>query len=127
MKSARKNLDEAGIREKLSMLEMWRASGLSMTAWAQGQGLDVAVLMAAAGYEGRWRRKLAGQPIVRKRSGSGSGFARVKKVANEASVSKPESSSETVRLEIAGVVMHWPESRGVELARWLQSLKAAGA
>ena len=49
MKSARKNLDEAGIREKLSMLERWRASGLSMTAWAQGQGLDVAVLMAAAG------------------------------------------------------------------------------
>ena len=125
MKSARKSLDEAQIREKLSMLERWRASGVSMTAWAQGQGLDVAVLMAAAGYEGRWRRKLAGQPIVRK--GSGSGFARVKKVANEASVSKPESSSETVRLEIAGVVMHWPVSRGVELARWLQSLKAAGA
>ncbi len=127
MKSARKNLDEAGIREKLSMLEMWRASGLSMAAWVQGQGLDARALMGALAYEGRWRRKLAGQPIVRKRSGSGSGFARVKKVANEASVSKPEISSETVHLEVAGVVMHWPVSRGVELARWLQSLKAAGA
>jgi hypothetical protein len=41
MKSARNNLHEAGIREKLSMLERWRASGLLMTAWAQGQGLDV--------------------------------------------------------------------------------------
>ncbi len=122
MKSARKNLDEAGIREKLSMLEMWRASVLSMTAWAQGQGLDVAVLMAAAGYEGRWRRKLAGQPIVRK--GAGSGFAPVKKVADPVAAGKSEISSETVRLEVAGVVMHWPVSRGAELAQWLQSLKA---
>ena len=124
MKSARKSLDEAQIREKLSMLERWRASGLSMTAWAQGQGLDAGSLMGAVAYEGRWRRKLAGQPIVRK--GSGSGFARVRK-APEVVASKPETSSETVRLEIAGVVMHWPVSRGVELARWLQSLKAAGA
>jgi hypothetical protein len=124
MKSRSKKLSEAQIREKLSMLERWRASGVSMTAWAQGQGLDVAVLMAAAGYEGRWRRKLAGQPIVCK--GARSGFVRVKK-APEVAAGKSEISCETVRLEVAGVVMHWPVSRGAELAQWLQSLKAAGA
>jgi hypothetical protein len=124
MRSARKNLDEAEIREKLSMLERWRASGLSMTAWAQGQGLDAGALMGAVAYEGRWRRKLAGLPIVRK--GAGSGFARVKK-APEVVARKPEISSETVRMECAGVVMYWPLSRGVELAQWLQSLKAVSA
>ncbi|MEY2730863.1 MAG: hypothetical protein RL584_1989 [Pseudomonadota bacterium] len=122
MKSRGKNLSEAQIREKLALVDRWRASGVSMTAWAQGQGLDVAVLRAAAGYEGRWRRKLAGRPIVR--TGAGSGFAPVKKVADAVAVGKPEISSEAVRLECAGVVMYWPLSRGVELAQWLQSLKA---
>ena len=50
------------IREKLALVDRWQASG---------------VLIAAAGYEERCRRKLAGQPIVRK--GAGSGIARVKK------------------------------------------------
>ena len=49
------------------------------------------------------------------------------KKAPEVVASKPEISFETVRLEVAGVVMRWPVSRRVELARWLQSLKAAGA
>jgi hypothetical protein len=50
-------------------------------------------------------------------------FARVKKVAKEVISGKPEISSETVRIECAGVVMHWPVSRGAELAQWLHSLK----
>ncbi len=79
-------------------------------------------------YQGRWRAKPSGQAVNSKTKASkAQGFARARKVANEEIAGKPEISSETVRLEVAGVVMCWPLSRGVELARWLQSLKAAGA
>jgi hypothetical protein len=99
-----------------------------MTAWAQGQGLDAGALMGAVAYQGRWRAKLSGQAVNSKTKASkAQGFARARKVANEEIAGKPEISSETVRLEVAWVVMYWPLSRGVELARWLQSLKAAGA
>ena len=128
MRSLGQRLSEVQIRERLALVDRWRESGLSMTAWAQGQGLDAGALMGAVAYEGRWRAKLSGQAVNSETKASkAQGFARAKKVANEVIAGKPEISSETVRLEVAGVVMHWPLSRGAELAQWLQSLKAAGA
>ena len=125
MRSLGQRLSEAQIRERLALVDRWRESGLSMRAWAQGQGLDAGALMGAVAYEGRWRAKLSGQALNSKTKAQG--FACAKKVANEVIAGKPEISSETVRLEVAGVVMYWPLSRGMELAQWLQSLKAAGA
>ena len=55
------------------------------------------------------------------------GFAPVTRLADPVAVGKLDMLSETVRMECAGVVMYWPLSGGVELARWLQTLKAAGA
>ena len=55
------------------------------------------------------------------------GFAPVTRLADPVAVGELDLLSETVRMECAGVVMYWPVSRGVELAQWLQSLKAAGA
>ena len=55
------------------------------------------------------------------------GFAPVTRLADQLAVGKPDILGDTVRMECAGVVMYWPLSRGMELAQWLQSLKAAGA
>ena len=121
MKPERKRLGEAEIREKLLMLDRWRASGLSMTAWAQGQGLDAGALMGAVAYEGRWRARLAGQSLPAKVKVEG--FAAVRKVSDQRGAVRSTGVHETVRIECAGVVMHWPVSRGAELAQWLHSLK----
>ena len=91
----------------------------------QGQGLEAAVLIGAVAYEGRWRAKLSGQAVKPKVKVQG--FAPVTRLADQVAVGKPDILSETVCMECAGMVMHWPVSRGAELARWLQSLKAAGA
>ena len=118
MRSLGQRLSEVQIRERLALVDRWRESGLSMTAWAQGQGLDAGALMGAVTYEGRWRAKLSGQAVNSKiKASKAQGFARAKKVANEVIAGKPEISFETVRLEVPGVVMSWPLSRGVELAR----------
>lgn len=128
MSATGQRLSEGQIRERLDLVSRWRESGLSMTAWAQGQGLDAGALMGAVAYEGRWRAKLAGQAVNSKTKVSkAQGFARVKRAAEEVAVLKDAFSGETVRMECAGVVMYWPLSRGMELAQWLQSLKAAGA
>ena len=115
-------MGEVQIREKLALVDRWRESGLTIKEWAQGQGLELGVLIGAVAYESRWRAKLAGQAV--KPKAKVQNFAPVKKAADAVAVGKPEISSETVRLEVAGVVMHWPVSRGAELAQWLQSLKA---
>lgn len=125
MRSLGQRLGEVQIREKLALVERWRESGLTIKEWAQGQGLELGVLIGAVAYESRWRAKLAGQAV--KPKAKVQNFALVKKVTDAVAAGKSEISSETVRLEVAGVVMHWPVSRGAELARWLQSLKAAGA
>lgn len=118
-------LGEAQIRERLDLVDRWRGSGLSMRVWAQGQGLEAGVLIGAVAYESRWRAKLAGQAVKPKVKVQG--FAPVTRLADQVAVGGPGILSETVRMECVGVVMYWPVSRGVELAQWLQSLKAAGA
>lgn len=125
MSALRQRLSEGQIRERLAVVERWRGSGLSMRVWAQGQGLEVGVLIGAVAYEARWRAKLLGQAV--KPKAKVQGFARVTRLADQVAVGKPDMLSEAVRLEVGGVVMHWPVSRGMELARWLQSLKAAGS
>ncbi|MFN9708282.1 MAG: hypothetical protein ACK541_01945 [Burkholderiales bacterium] len=54
MKAWRIKLSEEAIRQRLEMLERWKASGLPKKAWAQAQGVDMAVLVSASGYEARW-------------------------------------------------------------------------
>ena len=51
-------LGEAQIRERLDLVDRWRGSGLSMRVWAQGQGLEVGVLIGVVAYESCWRAKL---------------------------------------------------------------------
>ncbi len=60
MRSLGHRLGEVQIRERLDLVDRWLESGLSMTAWAQGQGLDAGALMGAVAYEGRWPAKLNG-------------------------------------------------------------------
>jgi hypothetical protein len=64
MRSPREHLGEVEARGKLSMPARWRESGLPMTARAKGRGMGLAVaVLMAAGYDGRWRGKVAWQPI----------------------------------------------------------------
>ena len=123
MSASGQRLSEVQIRERLDLVDRWRESGLPMRVWAQGQGLEAGALIGAVAHERRWRAKLAGQALKPKVQG----FAPVTRLAAEVAVGKPDMLSEAVRMECAGVVMYWPLSRGVELARWLHSLKAAGA
>ena len=123
MSASGQRLSEGQIRERLDLVDRWRASGLPIRVWAQGQGLEAEVLIGAVVYEGRWRAKLAGQTV--KPKDKVQGFAPITRLADQGAVGKLDMLSETVRMECAGVVMYWPLSRGVELARWLQSLKAA--
>ena len=125
MSASGQRLIEAQIRERLDLVDRWRESGLPMRVWAQGQGLDAGVLIGAVAYEGRWRARLLGQAVKPKVKAQG--FAPVTRLADQLAVGKPDILSDTVRMECAGVVMYWPLSRGAELARWLHSLKAAGA
>jgi hypothetical protein len=121
MKAWRIKLSEEAIRQRLQMLERWKASGLPKKAWAQAQGVDMAVLVSASGYEARWRARLAGQSSPTKVKVEG--FAAVRKVSDQKGAVRSTGVHETVRIECAGVVMHWPVSRGAELAQWLYSLK----
>jgi len=77
--------------------------------------------MGAVAYEGRWRARLAGQSSPAKVKVKG--FAAVRKVSDQRGAVRSTGVHETVRIECAGVVMHWPVSRGAELAQWLHSLK----
>ncbi|MFN9707819.1 MAG: hypothetical protein ACK541_00200 [Burkholderiales bacterium] len=53
MKARRIKLSEEEIRQRLEMLERWKASALPKKAWAHAQGVDMAVLVSASGYEAR--------------------------------------------------------------------------
>ena len=125
MSASVQKLSERQIRERLELVDRWRESGLLMRVWAQGQGVDAGVLIGAVAYEGRWRARLSVQAVKTKVKVQG--FAPVTRLADPVAVGELDLLSETVRMECAGVVMYWPLSRGVELARWLQTLKAAGA
>jgi len=125
MSASVQKLSETQIRERLELVDRWRESGLLMRVWAQGQGVDAGVLIGAVAYEKRWRARLSVQAVKTKVKVQG--FAPVTRLADPVAVGELDLLSETVRMECAGVVMYWPLSRGVELARWLQTLKAAGA
>ncbi|MFN9747793.1 MAG: hypothetical protein ACK53K_04390 [Burkholderiales bacterium] len=48
MKAWRIKLSEEAIRQRLEMLERWKASGLPRKAWAQAQGVDIRSSTAAS-------------------------------------------------------------------------------
>jgi hypothetical protein len=48
MKAWRIKLSEEEIRQRLEMLERWKASGLPKKAWAQAQGVDTDTFLTAA-------------------------------------------------------------------------------
>jgi hypothetical protein len=125
MGASGQRLGEVQLRERLDLVDRWRESGLPMKEWAQSQGLELGVLTGAVAYESGWRAKLLGQAV--KSMAKIQGFVPVTRLADQVAIGKPVILSDTVRMECAGVVMYWPLSTGVELARWLQSLRAVAA
>lgn len=57
MRTLEQRLEEAQIRERLELVGRWRASGPSMTGWAEVQGLEV-----GESFAGSWLMRAAGEP-----------------------------------------------------------------
>ncbi len=47
------------IKRQLDVVERWRQSGTSVTAWAPAHGVDTKLLMGWVAYEKRWQQRLA--------------------------------------------------------------------
>ena len=98
------------IQEQLGELDAYHASGQRAKRWAQDRGLSLGVLSSWLSHEKRWRELLEDEGGER----PGIEFFRMRRESCDV------AAHEHIRVEVGGVMLHWPLNRYEHLCEWLR-------